>query len=140
MRLVRLPENIGFAAANNVGIRATEGPLVLLLNSDTLVSAGQLEALCADNRRLALVSNGYADLQQRKLAQLGLGGTFDVCVFCDPCRPDQLKPAAWAWAALTEWRSDMPTVYVGDDPVDSAFAMAGGARFVRFRFRSRRGP
>jgi GT2 family glycosyltransferase len=46
VRLVRLTENIGFAAANNVGIRATDGPLVLLLNSDTLVTRGQLEALC----------------------------------------------------------------------------------------------
>lgn len=46
VRLVRLPENIGFAAANNIGIRATAEPFVLLLNSDTVVSAGQLEALC----------------------------------------------------------------------------------------------
>ena len=44
--LLRLPENIGFAAANNIGIRATHGELVLLLNSDTLVGAGQVEALC----------------------------------------------------------------------------------------------
>jgi N-acetylglucosaminyl-diphospho-decaprenol L-rhamnosyltransferase len=44
--LLRLPENIGFAAANNIGIRATHGDLVLLLNSDTLVGAGQIEALC----------------------------------------------------------------------------------------------
>ena len=44
--LVRLPENIGFAAANNVGIKATHGEFVLLLNSDTLVAEGQLEALC----------------------------------------------------------------------------------------------
>ena len=44
--LRRLPENIGFAAANNIGIRATRGGLVLLLNSDTLVTEGQLEALC----------------------------------------------------------------------------------------------
>ncbi|MGV3518308.1 glycosyltransferase family 2 protein [Luteitalea sp.] len=47
VQLLRLPENIGFAAANNVGIRASAGTLVLLLNSDTLVEAGQLEALCA---------------------------------------------------------------------------------------------
>ncbi|BCS33696.1 glycosyl transferase [Luteitalea sp. TBR-22] len=45
--LRRLPENLGFAAANNIGIRATAHPYVLLLNSDTLVGAGQLEALCA---------------------------------------------------------------------------------------------
>ncbi|HTV01875.1 MAG TPA: glycosyltransferase family 2 protein [Luteitalea sp.] len=47
LALVRLPENIGFAAANNIGIRASTGALVLLLNSDTLVDAGQIEALCA---------------------------------------------------------------------------------------------
>ncbi len=47
LRLERLAENMGFAAANNVGIRATSGTFVLLLNSDTLVGEGQLEALCA---------------------------------------------------------------------------------------------
>lgn len=46
VRLVRLPSNRGFAAANNVGIRDTAADLVLLLNSDTLVQAGQLEGLC----------------------------------------------------------------------------------------------
>ena len=45
-RLVRLPANVGFAAANNVGFRETRGDFVLLLNSDTLVGAGQLEGLC----------------------------------------------------------------------------------------------
>ena len=44
--VVRLPTNVGFAAANNIGIRRTSGDLVLLLNSDTLVSGGQLDALC----------------------------------------------------------------------------------------------
>lgn len=97
----------------------------------------KLEALCAENRRLALVSNGYAELQQRKLAQLQLGSMFDICVFCDPRRPDRLKPSAWAWAELAHWRSSMPTMYVGDDPVDSEFATTGGARFVRFCFRGR---
>jgi N-acetylglucosaminyl-diphospho-decaprenol L-rhamnosyltransferase len=44
--LLRQPANIGFAAANNAGIAAGTAPLVLLLNSDTLVAAGQLELLC----------------------------------------------------------------------------------------------
>ena len=39
--------NLGFAAANNVGIRATTGELLLLLNSDTLVPAGALDTLVA---------------------------------------------------------------------------------------------
>ena len=39
--------NLGFAAANNVGIRATTGELVLLLNSDTLVPRGALDTLVA---------------------------------------------------------------------------------------------
>ncbi len=46
VHLVRLAENMGFAAANNVGIKATTGTFVLLLNSDTIVGEGQLEALC----------------------------------------------------------------------------------------------
>jgi GT2 family glycosyltransferase len=39
------PKNLGFAGANNVGIRATTAELVLLLNSDTIVPAGALDAL-----------------------------------------------------------------------------------------------
>ena len=37
--------NRGFAAANNIGIRATSGDLVLLLNPDTLVPPGALDRL-----------------------------------------------------------------------------------------------
>lgn len=41
------PENRGFAAANNAGIRATRSELILLLNNDTLVPAGAVDALVA---------------------------------------------------------------------------------------------
>lgn len=41
------PDNGGFAAANNVGIRATRGELILLLNSDTVVPPGSVDALVA---------------------------------------------------------------------------------------------
>jgi GT2 family glycosyltransferase len=40
-----LERNAGFAAANNVAIRASSAPLVLLLNSDTLVTAAALDTL-----------------------------------------------------------------------------------------------
>lgn len=47
-----LDRNVGFAAANNVGIKATRGELILLLNSDTLVPAGAIDALVARLREV----------------------------------------------------------------------------------------
>lgn len=96
----------------------------------------QVADLRSGGRRMALVSNGDPALQQRKLARLDLVDAFDICVYCDPRQPEQLKPSSWAWTQLAEWRSISPAVYVGDDAVDAAFAAAGGARFVPFRFRS----
>jgi hypothetical protein len=43
--------NLGFACANNLGIRATGGEFVLLLNSDTVVPRGAIDALVAELRR-----------------------------------------------------------------------------------------
>lgn len=45
VRVVDMGRNAGFSAANNAGIRATTGDLVLLLNSDTIVPAGALDSL-----------------------------------------------------------------------------------------------
>ena len=42
-----LDRNVGFAAANNIAIRATRSELILLLNSDTLVPPGAIDALVA---------------------------------------------------------------------------------------------
>jgi GT2 family glycosyltransferase len=39
--------NRGFAAANNAGIRASRGDMVLLLNSDTVVPAGAIDTLAS---------------------------------------------------------------------------------------------
>ena len=47
VRLIQLPRNVGFSAGNNTGIRATTGPLVLLLNSDTVVPPGAIDRLVA---------------------------------------------------------------------------------------------
>jgi GT2 family glycosyltransferase len=45
VEIVALGRNAGFAAANNVAIRAATAPLVLLLNSDTVVTAAALDTL-----------------------------------------------------------------------------------------------
>ena len=47
VQLLRMGRNAGFSAANNAGIRATRGELVLLLNSDTIVPAGAIDRLIA---------------------------------------------------------------------------------------------
>ena len=47
VRLIRAGGNLGFAKANNVGIRATTGELVLLLNPDTVVEPHALDRLIA---------------------------------------------------------------------------------------------
>ena len=47
VRVIELRENRGFAAANNLGIRQTTGEYLLLLNNDTIVPAGAVDALVA---------------------------------------------------------------------------------------------
>jgi GT2 family glycosyltransferase len=45
VQLIEAGRNLGFAAANNLGIRAAGTEFVLLLNSDTLVPAGAIDTL-----------------------------------------------------------------------------------------------
>lgn len=47
VRVIDAGANLGFAAANNLGIRQTFGELVLLLNPDTIVQAGAVDTLVA---------------------------------------------------------------------------------------------
>jgi GT2 family glycosyltransferase len=49
-RLILSPENLGFAAGNNLGLAAARGRDVVLVNSDVVVTPGWLERLlaCAD--------------------------------------------------------------------------------------------
>jgi GT2 family glycosyltransferase len=47
VRVIEQARNLGFAAANNIGIRATSGEWILLLNGDTVVPPGALDTLVA---------------------------------------------------------------------------------------------
>lgn len=47
VRLIALPENAGFSAANNRGVERTEGELVLFLNPDTVVPPAAIDRLVA---------------------------------------------------------------------------------------------
>jgi GT2 family glycosyltransferase len=47
VRLIDAGGNLGFSRANNLGIRATTGSLVLLLNGDTIVPGGAIDTMVA---------------------------------------------------------------------------------------------
>ena len=48
LRVVEVGSNIGFARANNLGIRESHGTNILLLNSDTIVPSGAIDRLVAE--------------------------------------------------------------------------------------------
>lgn len=50
-KLIRNKHNLGFAAGNNIGMRAAVGEMLILLNQDTVVSPGWLQALVAGTTR-----------------------------------------------------------------------------------------
>jgi GT2 family glycosyltransferase len=56
VRVIEAGANLGFSKANNLGIRATTGEAVLLLNSDTIVPPGALDRLLAELDRDPQVS------------------------------------------------------------------------------------
>jgi GT2 family glycosyltransferase len=74
VRVIAEPSNRGFAAANNVGIRATTGVNVLLLNSDTIVPAGAIDTLVGvlrDHPDVSVVGPRLVDREKR--AELSFG-------------------------------------------------------------------
>jgi N-acetylglucosaminyl-diphospho-decaprenol L-rhamnosyltransferase len=48
VQVVEAGGNLGFARANNIGIRASSGSAILLLNSDTIVPPGAIDRLIAE--------------------------------------------------------------------------------------------
>ena len=74
VRLIEAGANLGFARANNIGLRASDGANVLLLNSDTIVPPGAIDRLLAElDRRdeVAVIGPRLVDTAGR--AELSFG-------------------------------------------------------------------
>src|SRR5258707_10553364 len=74
VRVIEQASNIGFASANNVGIRAATAVDLLLLNSDTIVSPGAIDRLLGEldaDPSVAVVGPRLVDAQGR--AELSFG-------------------------------------------------------------------
>jgi GT2 family glycosyltransferase len=80
LHVLRNPENVGFARAVNQGIRATDSPLVLVLNPDTEVRPGAIDSLAA-----ALAGNPRAGVCAPRL--LHSDGSLQVSVWPNPPTP-----------------------------------------------------
>lgn len=74
VRLIEAGANVGFARANNLGIRSVSSEFVLLLNSDTLAGGGAVDTLVlalGDDRGLAAAGPRVTDRDGR--AELSFG-------------------------------------------------------------------
>jgi N-acetylglucosaminyl-diphospho-decaprenol L-rhamnosyltransferase len=74
VRVIEAGANLGFARANNIGIRESSGRNLLLLNSDTVVPRGAIDRLLAEldqNDSVAVVGPRLVDGEGR--AELSFG-------------------------------------------------------------------
>jgi GT2 family glycosyltransferase len=73
VRLLANGENLGFCRANNVGINATSAPFVLVLNPDTRLEPGFLEALLQafEDPRVGIASGKLVRFDGRTLDSCG---------------------------------------------------------------------
>jgi GT2 family glycosyltransferase len=76
VRLIELPDNIGFAAACNHGIEAARGEYIALINNDTEVDPGWLEALhhaaVQDDRIGMVASKILLSFETREIDSVGM--------------------------------------------------------------------
>jgi GT2 family glycosyltransferase len=86
--VVALPDNRGFAAANNAGLRLAAGDPVVLLNSDTVVEDDSLDRCAAwmrDHPRVGALSPRL----------IGADGRPQQCLYSFPSLRELLRVAFW---------------------------------------------
>ena len=86
---------------------------------------GRLRKSC----KLGLLSDGFHEVQSRKLAALGLEEQFDAIVFSDLLGRENWKPSTKPYeAALAKLGTAAEeSVYIGDNPVKDFLGRAGWA-------------
>jgi GT2 family glycosyltransferase len=114
IRLVRLERNGGFCAAANAGIAAARGRFIQLLNNDTEVTAGWVEAALAP----------FADKTVGSVAPL-------VLVRSDPTRVDSAGDSYALVGWPTKRGHGQPTEAWTTRPGDDVFGASGSSAFYR---------
>ena len=114
VRLVRLEQNGGFCAAANAGIAAARGHFIQLLNNDTEVTSGWLEAGLAP----------FADPTVGSVAPL-------VLVRSDPSRVDSAGDSYTLAGWPTKRGHGQPVERWINRPLEDVFAASGSSAFYR---------
>ena len=114
VRVVRLERNGGFCAAANAGIAAARGRFIQLLNNDTEVAAGWIEAGLAP----------FADPTVASVAPL-------VLVRSDPGRVDSAGDSYSLAGWPTKRGHGQPGAFFAGRPVEEVFGASGSSAFYR---------
>jgi GT2 family glycosyltransferase len=114
VHLVRLERNGGFCAAANAGISAARGRIIQLLNNDTEVGAGWIEAGLAP----------FADAAVGAVAPL-------VLVRSDPSRVDSAGDSYAMIGWPTKRGHGEPAIGYATRPVEEVFGASGSSAFYR---------
>jgi GT2 family glycosyltransferase len=123
VRLVRLERNQGFCAAANAGISAARGRFIQVLNNDTTVVQGWIEAGLAP----------FADPTVGSVAPL-------VLVRSDPARVDSAGDVYIVAGWPTKRGHGQPTAMFASRPVEEVFGASGSSAFYRAEALRRAGP
>ncbi|TVR72824.1 MAG: glycosyltransferase family 2 protein [Sphaerobacteraceae bacterium] len=113
VRLIEAGENLGFAAGNNLGIRAATGEIIILLNNDTIPAPGFVESILApldEDQDLSAVSGVMLFVNQPEIV-----ATSGIQVFSNGLALD--RDAGSPWRSMS-----------GNRPV---FGPSGGAMAIR---------
>ena len=101
-RLIRLPENVGYAAGNNVGAASARGTWLALLNNDAFPEPMWLAALLDASRRYPDVC-GFGSLQLQALTPEVMDGVGDAYhVFGLPWRTGHRQRLTQNWTVERE--------------------------------------
>jgi len=114
VRLVRLERNQGFCAAANAGIAAARGRFIQLLNNDTKVAGGWIEAGLAP----------FADAAVGSVAPL-------VLVRSDPARVDSAGDAYTLAGWPIKRGHGQPAALFASRPIEEVFGASGSSAFYR---------
>lgn len=83
VRLVALAENTGFCGAVNVGIRTSQAKYILLLNNDTIVEKGFIQALVQDIKKSPDIFSCQAKmLQMHDKSRIDDAGNYYCALGC----------------------------------------------------------